>query len=221
MPYFDSSNDKFLDCILLCRQFLLHKQTIKKIFLYTVRLSTALRIDNFVGQGNANWKEPYPLVQLHRQLENLTIMESKWTIQSWRCSYSVEKQPYFCCFAVTLFRLNLLSTLFVITSSQLWERSRLDYQLSSICSLDKPSSSVLGCRFSLDGVIGFCFVRSLGSAALSRKHATQLRDHERPRPCELWLHFAKCFFWVSDCWTSPWGVLIRQCDRRGGDFNSA
>ncbi len=127
-----------------------------------MRLSPALRIDNFVRQGIANWKEPYRLIQLHLQLENLTIMESKWTIQSWRCSFSVEKQPYFCCFAVTLFRLNLLSTLFVIRSSQLWERSRLDYQLSSICSLDKPSSSVLGCRFSLDGRIGFCIVPIIG-----------------------------------------------------------
>ncbi len=186
-----------------------------------MRLSPGVRIDDFVRQCNANWKQAYGLIQLQLQLENLTITESKWTIQSWRCSYSVEKHPYFCSFAVTLFRLNLLSTLFVITSSQLWERSRLDYQLSNICSLDKPSSSVLGCRFSLDGIIGFCFVRSVGSAALSWKHASQLRDHERPRPCELWLHFAKCCFWVSDCWTSPCGVLIRQCDLRVGDFNSA
>jgi hypothetical protein len=159
-----------------------------------VRLSPALRIANFVRQGNANWKEPYRLIQLHLQLENLTIIESKWTIQSWRCSYSVEKHPYFCSFAVTLFRLNLLSRPIVMTSSQLWERSRLDYQLSSICSLDKRLSSVLGCRSSLDGIIGFCFVSYLRSAALSWKHASQLRDDERPRPRELWLHFAMCFF---------------------------
>jgi len=61
-----------------------------------VRLSPALSIDDFVRQGNANWKQPYRLIRLHLQLENLTI-------------------------------------------------------------------------------IGFCSVRSLGSAALSWKHASQLR----------------------------------------------
>ncbi len=37
-------------------------------------------------------------------------------------------------------------------------------------------------------------MRSLGSAAVTRKRPSQLRDLERPHPCGFWLHFANVFY---------------------------
>jgi hypothetical protein len=148
-------------------------------------------------------------------------MGSNWTIQSWRCFYSVEKRPYFRSFAATLFLPNFLLNLFhhhiILVVRKIETRlSAVKHLVARQTFLVSTSLQVQSRRHNwilLREVVGIGCCNPKASQPIARSWAS----------ASLWVlaPFCKCFLWVSDCWTCPGGVLIPPCDLRFGDFNSA